>query len=189
MGADTCHFAGVFRPTAYLPMPTTIPDIQLDAGCYPCPCPCSLFTANHPSTLSSETIASDKDQVACRTQPFYNICTTPGSVYANPADAQGSVDKIKVLDAHSGVFVCMAHDHALFDVLPLYNSQPDKDINGWQALDYKGKIQWAFLNELPKGSEPGRDILVRGLRRSSNAVMEWHEGEGFLAVSQTPGDP
>ena len=187
MGADTCHFAGVFRPTTYLPMPTTIPDIQLDAGYYPCPCPCSLFTANHPCTLSTETAASDRDQVACRTRPFYNISTTSKSVYADPKDAQASVDKIKVLDAHPGVFVCMAHDHALFDVLPMYNSQPNKYINDWQELDYKKKTQWAFLNELPKGSGPGRDILVPGLRRTGNTTMEWHDGEGFVLVSQTPG--
>ncbi|KAL1909728.1 hypothetical protein Sste5344_004576 [Sporothrix stenoceras] len=106
------------------------------------------------------------------------------SVYAYPRDAQTSVDKIKLLDAHPGVFVCMAHDHALFDTLPLYNNHPEQDINDWRERGYKDMTCWAFLNELPRDNTSGQDVMVRGLRRADNTVMEWDCDKGFIDTVQ-----
>lgn len=120
-----------------------------------------------------------------RTSPFYDIATTQDSVYAFPVDAQASVNKIMLLDAHPGVFVCMAHDKALFDTLPLYNSQPDQDINDWQDRHYKEQTRWVFLNELPKRKPSDTDVMVRGLIRDGGAVIEWDHGRGFVDAAQS----
>ncbi|CAK7202831.1 hypothetical protein SEUCBS139899_005558 [Sporothrix eucalyptigena] len=175
LGADAYHFAGVIRPTAYVPMPATIPVNQLDVGHYQSPCSCSHFSAYHPATKSKG--AAPENETTSRTQPFYDISTSSGSVYVHPKEAQESVDRIKTLDAHPCVFVCVAHDNALFEKLPLLNSSPEKDINDWQTAGYKTNTRWAFLNELPKSDGPGRSVLVKGLRRADNTLLGWNGTE------------
>ncbi|CAK7234951.1 hypothetical protein SBRCBS47491_009124 [Sporothrix bragantina] len=99
------------------------------------------------------------------------------SVYVHPEAAQDSVNQIKQLDAHPNVFVCVAHDNGLFEKLPLLNTRPEKDINDWQAAGYKTNTRWAFLNELPKGDNPGRDVLVRGLQHADGSIIKWNGSE------------
>lgn len=182
MGADACHFAGAFRPTPYLPLPTSIPSDHLDSY-YPSPCPCSVFTAHHPAagTLSEE------DADASRTSPFYKVSRVPGTVYIHGDAAQASIDKLRILDAHPGVFICLAHDAALFETLPVYNIDPDQDINDWKKAGYKESTRWAFLNELPKRDSPGREPLIQGLRRDDKVIV-WDEGKGFVDETKSlPG--
>ncbi|KAG8163356.1 hypothetical protein KVR01_006653 [Diaporthe batatas] len=152
MGADCCHFAGMIRPSLYNPLPSIIPPEQVDA-LRPKPCPCSVFTAHHP--------AASQGDVKTRTQPFYNISTAPGSAYSFAAAAQKTAELVLLFDANPHVFVCLAHDGALFDVLPLYNSDPTSDINDWKDKDYDERAKWGFLNELPYTDySPGRGHLV-----------------------------
>jgi hypothetical protein len=143
-------------------MPATIPeDVMLDSDILR-PCPCSLFTASHP------------EQEYARTKPFYSIATGKGgqpSFYSDPIKAQRSVNKLTEYDAHPDIFVCVAHDRALVEVLPLFNNNPQADINDWQAQGYKNKTVWGFLNELPRQGRqgrPGRPPLILGF---------WREGE------------
>ncbi|KAI8673119.1 Lactamase-B domain-containing protein [Fusarium sp. Ph1] len=176
MGADACHFAGAFRPTPYLPLPADIPSDQLDSY-YPSFCPCSVFTAHHPAART----CSVEDSDASRTNPFYKVSRVPGTVYIHGDAAQASIDKLRILDAYPGVFICLAHDAALFETLPIYNIDPDQDINDWKTAGYKENTRWAFLNELPKGDSPGRKALVQGLRREDKVIV-WDEGKGFIDV-------
>ena len=53
-------------------------------------------------------------------------------------------------DASNDILVCIAHDPSLFEVLPLLNTSSNNSINDWKAKDYKVKIRWRFLNELPR---------------------------------------
>lgn len=157
MGADCCHFAGMIRPSRYSPLPSVIPPEQLDAH-HPRPCPCSVFTAHHP--------AAGQGDAEARTQPFYRISTAPGSAYSFAEAAQKTVKLLQLFDADPNVFVCLAHDGALFDVLPLYNSEPGCDINDWKDKKYDERAQWGFLNEMPKSDHsPGRGWLVPPLVR------------------------
>lgn len=152
MGADCCHFAGMIRPSRYNPLPSVIPSEQLDAH-RPQPCPCSVFTSHHP--------AASQGDVETRTQPFYKISTAPGSAYSFADAAQKTAERLLLFDANPNVFVCLAHDGALFDLLPLYNSNPDRDINDWKDKDYDERARWGFLNEMPySDNTPGRGLLV-----------------------------
>jgi hypothetical protein len=136
-----------------------------------------MFTAHHPTVRTS----SEEDSDASRTSPFYKVSRVPGTVYIHGDAAQASIDKLRILDAHPGVFICLAHDAALFETLPVYNNDPNQDINDWKTAGYKENTRWAFLNELPKGDRPGRQALVQGLRRGDNVIV-WDDGKGFVDV-------
>lgn len=152
MGADCCHYAGMIRPSRYSPLPSVIPPEQLDAH-HPKPCPCSVFTAHHP--------AASQGDFETRIQPFYRISTAPGSAYSFADAAQKTVKQLQLFDANPNVFICLAHDGALFDVLPLYNSYPDCDINDWKDKEYDQTVRWGFLREMPNSDHsPGRGWLV-----------------------------
>jgi hypothetical protein len=154
MGGDCCHFAGVFRPTDYVPLPLHLPTSQLDSY-FPSPCPCSIFTPHHPASQEGSL-----DSSVVRTQPFYRVSQVPESAYVDGHLAQQSVDLLRPIDASPHVFICLAHDGVLLDLLPLFNQDPTKDINDWQDQGYKDRSHWGFLNELPKGNKPGRNLLV-----------------------------
>ncbi|KAH7265764.1 beta-lactamase-like protein [Fusarium solani] len=132
MGADACHFAGAFRPTPYLPLPAT----------------------HHPVVRTS----SEEDSDASRTSPFYKVSRVPGTVYIHGDAAQASIDKLRILDAHPGVFICLAHDAVLFETLPVYNNDPNQDINDWKTAGYK-----------------------ENTRRGDNVIV-WDDGKGFVDV-------
>jgi hypothetical protein len=161
LGADTCHFPGVFRPTKYNPLPSDIGPNILPPARFGASCPCSIFTSCHPNQEDS------------RTTPFYSVATGKSgqpSFNSDPAEAQRSVDKLKEYDAHPQIFVCISHDLALLDLLPLFNDTPTEDINDWKKKGYKDQACWRFLSELPnEDGSPGRHPpLVEGC---------WREGE------------
>ncbi len=161
MGGDVCHFSGVFRPTQYLPMPSEIPAEALVNSPYTPPCPCSIFTACHP------------DREYSRTKPYYAIATGKSgqpSFNSDPAEAQRSVYKLMEYDANPNIFVCISHDRALMDVLPLFNDAPGNDINDWLKLGYKEKAFWGFLGYLPKDGQPVRPPLVEGVWREGRKL-------------------
>ncbi|KAH6970719.1 beta-lactamase-like protein [Ilyonectria sp. MPI-CAGE-AT-0026] len=178
MGGDCCHYAGAFRPTPYMPLPSNIPTEELDSY-YPRPCPCSAFTIHHPASNDDGKARSEESRI----QPFYNISREPGSAYSFGDVAQSSVNMLQALDAHPGVFICLAHDDVLFNILPLLNHEPTADINDWKVLGYKERSRWAFLNELPKGGKPGRQPLVDGLWRNGKRIV-WKPDCGFVDVEK-----
>lgn len=148
-------------------MPESLTATGLDAF-FPCPCPCSIFTDLHP-------IANDPQDA--RSQPFYEVSRAPGSAYTSGDEAQGSINKLQPLDSDMNIFILLAHDSILFDVLPLFNDRPDRDINDWQARGYKSKTHWGFLNEFPRNNRPGRMPLVNGLRRNGRVIVYGSDGE------------
>jgi hypothetical protein len=176
MGGDCCHYAGAFRPTPYLPLPLNIPTEELDAY-YPRPCPCSMFTIHHPTPNNVGDTPSDQSRI----KPFYDVSRAPGSAYSFGDVAQSSINTLQALDAHPGIFICLAHDDVLFSILPLLNEEPTTDINNWKSLGYKERSRWAFLNELPKGNKPGREPLVTGLWRDGKRIT-WKEDLGFVDI-------
>ncbi|KAM3549752.1 hypothetical protein MY1884_008587 [Beauveria asiatica] len=172
MGADCSHYAGMLRPTEYVPMPDTIPPGTLDPY-FPPVCPCSTFTAFHPKAGTSDHA---KPLSEARSQPFYDVTRDPQGIYELADVAQDSVDKVKALDAQDNVLICLAHDGALVDILPLYNKDASADINDWKDRGYKEKTRWGFLNELPRDGERGRPPLVRGLWCGEKKVVRNEEG-------------
>ncbi|MBE3042496.1 hypothetical protein IMZ48_07945, partial [Candidatus Bathyarchaeota archaeon] len=120
-----------------------------------------------------------------QTEPYYQVSRTPGSAYGDADVAQHSINKLQQLDAHPDIFICLAHDGILFDILPLFNDAPGCDINDWRSRCYKERSRWAFLNELPKGDKPGREPLVSGRKRGSKELA-WEAGRGFFEAVDQP---
>ncbi|KGQ05143.1 hypothetical protein BBAD15_g9601 [Beauveria bassiana D1-5] len=181
MGADCSHYAGMLRPTEYVPMPDTIPPGTLDPY-FPPVCPCSAFTVLHPKAGTSDHA---KPLSEARSQPFYDVTRNPQGIYELADLAQESVDKVKALDAQDNVLICLAHDVALVDILPLYNNDASADINDWKDCGYKEKTRWGFLNDLPRDGERGRPPLVRGLWCGGKKVVR--NEEGVLELSSESG--
>ena len=164
MGGDVCHFGGSFRPTPYLPLPSPIPSSATLDPHFRTPCPCSIFTACHP--LEAKNPNTNTPSVASRTTPFYRVSSVPGTYYADPPTAQNSIDVLAEFDADEDVWVCIAHDGGLGDVLADGGWYPcGNGANKWKERDWKERSRWGFLNELPVGGKAGRGRLVQGLVR------------------------
>lgn len=153
MGADTCHFAGALRPSSYVPLPEEIDTATagLDS-CFPSLCPCSMFHDCHPASSIDEK----------RTTPWYSASKAPLSAYVDPATADQSIAALREFDACEDVFVCLAHDPGLFEVLPLLNTDKEANVNDWKEKLYKERTKWRFLNELPRHGKRGREPMVLG---------------------------
>ena len=161
LGADTCHFAGALRPSPYNPLPETLDSATAGLDSYfPSPCPCSTFGGCHPASTVEEK----------RTIPYYRASQAPGSAYSDPDTANKSINSMKLFDASPDVFVCLAHDPALFEVLPLFNQDNKNKINDWKVMGYKESTKWRFLNELPRKGQRGREPTVFGFWRDGKRV-------------------
>lgn len=164
LGADICHFAGMFRPSSGVPFPDQIPGQYLDVG-FPNPCPCSFFTSQHPKT--------DPESEDARTTPFFDVTSNKPSSYYDRGLAMESIRSMQDFDASTDVLVCIAHDPNLLKILPMLNDQPDKDLNDWQAKGYKDQLTWPWLNELPRDGKPGRPMLIDGAWRDGKQITDF----------------
>ena len=146
LGADMAHFPGMYRPTHNNPLPETLPaETKLDPR-FPHPCPCSIFTACH------------RNKVNARTSPFYQVSQRPESWFEDAALAQRSVDALAEVDASDNVFVAVAHDPALREVLDVF----PRSMTEWKAKGWGNQSHWHFVNELPVDGKSGRPLLVDG---------------------------
>ncbi|KAL3467228.1 hypothetical protein BJX64DRAFT_283950 [Aspergillus heterothallicus] len=163
LGGDICHFPGVFRPSEALALPQHIPPgiLDTDANYFPPICSCSIFTATHPQRDNIPPESSSH-----KSHPFYRVSTNASAAYIDPAESQRSVDKLVQFDASPNALVCLAHDGTVLRNVPTVNDSPEDDLNGWRQSGYKEKVHWEWLNELPRGGEPGRLKAVEGFWRS-----------------------
>ena len=76
-------------------------------------------------------------------------------------------------DASPEVLVCIAHDPTLLKVLPVLNDQPDQDLNDWKRREFKEKLLWGWLNDLPRNGESGRSVLRDAVWRSGERVTDF----------------
>lgn len=155
LGADICHFGGVFRPTPYVPMPPALSGEQIGrldrhAAIYAC----GIFASCHPDPENARTTAYQKP------------CSHADSWYHDPALAHQTVEKLKALDADDRILVLIAHDPALMNSVPLF---PHDTLNDWYELGLKERLRWGFLNELPVFGEPTK-YLVDGTYISGQRV-------------------
>jgi glyoxylase-like metal-dependent hydrolase (beta-lactamase superfamily II) len=107
MGGDACHHGGEFRPSKYLPLPSSISPNPLDLQSNN-PCPGSMF----------DGLLRDGDNK----KPFYVIARPEdGSGVAHDADeAEVTIEKVMEADANDEVLVVMAHDDSLLDVVDFF---------------------------------------------------------------------
>ncbi|OKL57597.1 hypothetical protein UA08_06949 [Talaromyces atroroseus] len=135
LAGDIAHYPGEYRPSQYLPLPTEISPSPLDHKLQPTSiCPASVFEKIHPSAA----IAGH-----CRTTPFYQL---PEFGCVDLQKARNSLDNMEALDGSAKVFVIIAHDASLLDVVPFF----PKKISDWNMQAYKRLGAWRFLKDLVK---------------------------------------
>jgi len=163
LGGDSCHFVGVLRPTRANPIPRTFPrfsDTKFPSSIV-LPCPCTTWTFQHPR-------AFDHDE--SRKLPFYVPSTDSGSFYLNQPQALETISKLQALDADPNVFVTIAHDPTLGEVLPKLES--GLTVNNWKEKRFKNKAMWSWLKELPRDGKPGMPHLVDGQYRGGEKMVD-----------------
>ena len=138
MGGDIAHHGGEFRPTQFLPRPENIvPNPLVAPYSKQGPvCPGSLFEAIHPNKSSTE--------------PFYTP-TTKG-VHKDAQQAKESIDSLGEFDGHDNIFVNVAHDTSIYDVVEFF----PKVANGWSQKRWREEGLWRFLRDFDTGSEEHR---------------------------------
>lgn len=122
MGGDIAHHGGEFRPTQYLPLPR-----EVALGKNVPVCPGAIFEAIHRNKSGTE--------------PFY--VPTEKGVHADGAEAKRSIEKMFEFDASERVFVNIAHDKSIYDLIELY----PKTANGWSQKGWKEEGRWRFLKD------------------------------------------
>ncbi|KAF7298806.1 Metallo-beta-lactamase superfamily protein [Mycena indigotica] len=136
MGGDSCHHAGVLRPTKLL------------HSHYPCP---GFLLEQSRKSISVEHFASnsvtsnhDEFDLAGQTRPLLRIAE--GQWNADHVQAQESADRLTLFDGNPDVFVVLAHDGSL---LPLFarNGTFPVDLSEWKGKGWKQQAVWAFLDQ------------------------------------------
>ncbi|KAJ7755390.1 hypothetical protein DFH07DRAFT_494083 [Mycena maculata] len=130
LGADSCHHAGLLRPTA-----------QLHTNF---PCPGELLAATRSSvsaTHFSPLDATGAFDLASRTTPLLDV--SDSGVFEDPLTARVSLKELTKFDANADVLVVLAHDLSL---VPVVGPFP-KLLNDWQAKGWKELVTWAFVDE------------------------------------------
>lgn len=140
MGGDIAHHGGEFRPTKYIPLPENIVPSPLVAPyTRQAPvCPGSIFETINPQRSSTE--------------PFYKI--TSQGVHHDAKKTQDSIEKLYEFDAQQDIFVNVAHDTSLYDVVEFF----PKTANGWSQKRWKQEGRWRFLRDFDTGSEAYKPI-------------------------------
>ena len=86
-----------------------------------------------------------------------------------------SISAMQEFDASENVLVLIAHDPTLLKVLPVLNDAPLRDLNDWKERGYKTRLQWGWLNELPRDGRPGRTMLVKGAWHNDREIKDFCE--------------
>ncbi|KAI1130706.1 beta-lactamase-like protein [Nemania abortiva] len=115
MGADSCHHAGVLRPTEYLPLP-------------------------QPQAISPPSSATPQRHTLDGTAltPFQQVADGP--LFPDHASAMETVRKIQELDAADNIFVLISHDLSLKTRIPFF----PETINNFMEKNLKNDTRWLF---------------------------------------------
>ena len=137
LGGDTAHHCGEFRPTPLVPLPESISPSPFELPKSFSSCPGSIFEVIHP-------LADPKS--AFRTTPFYEPAPP---MQTDVAASLATLEALKTLDACPDVFVVIAHDSSLLDVLEFY---PKAELAGWEGGERSTKEigRWRFLKDFKK---------------------------------------
>lgn len=74
---------------------------------------------------------------------------TSKGVHKDVQETKDSIDKLAGFDAQDNVFVNIAHDTSLFDLVDFF----PKTANGWSQKRWKQEGTWRFLRDFDTGSE------------------------------------
>lgn len=139
MGADSCYHAGEMRPSKYLPLPSSIsPNPFRPYSMHPCPS--SLFSH----------LLRDGDA----TKSFYSV-TRQDSPLSNQDLVEETLEKVQEADGDGKVFVLVAHDNHVKDVIDVFPKYANAFLNG----RWKEKTRWMFLKDLKDAVGGRREML------------------------------
>ncbi|KAK7025221.1 Metallo-beta-lactamase superfamily protein [Favolaschia claudopus] len=133
LGGDTFHHVGEARPR---------PALQKN---FPCP---AHILEEAKTAISTDFFWSPRSRdgafdLRSRSSQLLAVSDTPDSFYADPVASQVSLEKIATFDADPDVFVVIAHDISIRDVIPYFPAS----LNDWKARDLKEKTLWSFIEE------------------------------------------
>ncbi|KAF2396226.1 Metallo-hydrolase/oxidoreductase [Trichodelitschia bisporula] len=130
MGGDAAHHAGMFRPSAYIPLPESI---MLDPPVpgFPNPCSREALLRIHPEGRA--------DRPFYRSREGFNL---------DDEEARSSTEGLAEFDADPRVLVFVAHDKALRDVVSFL---PER-VNEWKEKGW-GNARWRFLGDFAAGMQ------------------------------------
>ncbi|KAJ6500712.1 hypothetical protein C8R45DRAFT_978769 [Mycena sanguinolenta] len=130
LGGDSCHHPGMLRPTAELHRHF--------------PCPGAILAAARRSVSTTHfppPDAAGEFDLAARTTPMLDV--SEEGIYEDKPTARSSIARMGGFDANKDVFVALAHDESLVDVVGPFPAS----LNAWQEKGWKDRVTWAFLDE------------------------------------------
>jgi glyoxylase-like metal-dependent hydrolase (beta-lactamase superfamily II) len=145
MGGDTCHFAGQFRPTVKRPLPGGSFERE-DAGAdYTSEASQIQPNLRHQAQAPIEACPGSIMEriLANPTTPLFEM---PATNTVDVAEAHASIAKMQAFDAAKNIWVIIAHDQALLDIVDFYPAS----VNDWQRKGYAQKTRWRFWNTLAR---------------------------------------
>ncbi|KAH6691837.1 metallo-beta-lactamase superfamily protein [Verticillium dahliae] len=128
MGGDVCHYAGIMRPSEYLPVPQSIS-----------PHPC------HPQDCNSVLCpggAWDELQRSRGRQPTDSLYVATFGL--DVPLAMRTIGSLEQFDCNDDVFVIIAHDSTVRDAVPHF----PLGLNEWKKNGWGKAVKWAFLRDL-----------------------------------------
>lgn len=132
MSGDSAHHAGEIRPTEYNPLPKEIKFTPAPTG-FPHVCPGEMI---------QEYVHPEKSA----TKHFYS--GAPG-FNEDSSVAEWTIKGVEEFDACEDVFVVVAHDTSLKEVVDFF----PKPANEWKAKDWGKHGRWRFLMDFKEGLE------------------------------------
>lgn len=126
LGGDVCHHGGIFRPSKYLPVPSSI---------QPHPCRPSIDGAFCPGEAFNEL---QRSRGRCVADPLF----TPTFGHDIPQIID-TVGKLQEADCQDNVFMIIAHDATVRDVVDHF----PLSLNSWKEKGWAKATKWAFLRD------------------------------------------
>ncbi|KAJ3534052.1 hypothetical protein NM208_g7712 [Fusarium decemcellulare] len=134
MGGDGCHHCGSLRPSKHLPLPDEVSPSPFSVPPHArgSICPGELLEAIHPKNS--------------RTEPYYfELSEAQGR---DVPKAEATIDKMIGFDAKEDVFVVLAHDKSLVDIIDFF----PKSANEWKEKGWKETSRWRFLEDFKEAA-------------------------------------
>jgi glyoxylase-like metal-dependent hydrolase (beta-lactamase superfamily II) len=135
MGGDAAHHAGEIRPTEYIPLPDNI-SLTPNARSFPHICP-------------GEILVQDVHPEHSATAPFYKPSDVINEV---PEVAVHTIEGLWEFDADEKVFVVIAHDASLMDVVDFF----PKGAGEWFDKGWGKQGHWRFLADFSGALEEAK---------------------------------
>ncbi|KAI9148731.1 Phenylacetone monooxygenase [Paramyrothecium foliicola] len=127
LGGDICHYAGIFRPSKYLPIPQSISPHPCHPQSHVPLCPGDSF----------ERLQRSRGRLS--TDSVFDLTFGHDLSLARETTAQ-----LQELDCDENIFVIVAHDATVRDSAPHF----PLSLNDWKAQGLGKGLKWAFLQDL-----------------------------------------